>query len=58
MGPILGEAEHAIDRLQAAGYGEISNVHPVLGGYTALAVKDGKVMEVEVDDSGNVRRLR
>jgi hypothetical protein len=48
-----------LNRLESEGYTEISNLQPVLGGYTALAVKDGKVMQVSVDGaSGKVTRVR
>jgi hypothetical protein len=47
------------DQLAAEGYGYVSRVEHRLGGYTALAVKGGKVMEVLLDPStGKVNRLR
>jgi hypothetical protein len=45
-------------KLEDQGYSDVSNLQPVLGGYTALAVKDGKVMEVEIGNDGKVMRLR
>lgn len=45
-------------RLQEEGYTDVSNLEKRLGGYTALAVKDGKVVEVAIDSAGKVTRLR
>ena len=47
------------DRLAAEGYGNVTDLQPGYGGYTATAVKDGKVTEVLIDPaSGKVNRLR
>jgi hypothetical protein len=40
------------------GYDMVTDLQRTRDGYEALAVKDGKVMEVAVDNSGRVRRVR
>jgi hypothetical protein len=44
--------------IAAEGYDSITGLEPTRDGYQALAVKDGKVMAVAVDNDGRVRRLR
>jgi hypothetical protein len=47
------------DRLAAEGYGDVSELQPELGGYTATVVKDSKVMKVLIDPAtGKIHRLR
>jgi hypothetical protein len=46
------------NRLAADGYNDVSNLQRDVGGYTAKAVKDGKVVEVMVDEDGKVTRMR
>jgi hypothetical protein len=46
------------NRLAADGYYDVSNLQRDIGGYTAKAVKDGKVVDVMVDDEGKVMRMR
>jgi hypothetical protein len=48
------------NRMAQEGYTEVSNLQrePGGGGYTATAVKDGKVVDVMIDASGKVTRIR
>jgi hypothetical protein len=46
------------NRLADDGYTEVSNMQRDAGGYTASAVKDGKVVEVMIDATGKVTRIR
>jgi hypothetical protein len=46
------------NRLADDGYTEVSNLQRDAGGYTASAVKDGKVVEVMIDATGKVTRMR
>jgi hypothetical protein len=46
------------NRMAQEGYTEVSNLQREAGGgYTATAVKDGKVVDIMIDASGNVRRI-
>ena len=48
----------AIHLLKEDGYDQITDVKPGQGGYTAMAVKDGKSMEVLIDpNTGAVTQL-
>lgn len=40
------------------GYEMVTDLQRTRDGYEALAMKDGKVMEVAIDNSGRVRRVR
>ena len=46
------------NRMAEDGYSEVTNLQRDTGGYTATAVKDGKVMQVLIDATGKVTRIR
>lgn len=59
MPPVdLPTAQLIRNRLAAEGYYEVSNLQRDVGGYSATAVKDGKVVDVLVDADGKVTRVR
>jgi hypothetical protein len=45
------------DRMADDGYNEVTNLQRDAGGYTATAVKDGKVVQVMIDATGKVTRI-
>lgn len=54
----LSTQQEIRDRMADDGYTEVTNLQRDAGGYTATAVKDGKVVQVMIDATGKVTRVR
>jgi hypothetical protein len=59
LAPVDPSTQQTIrNRLAEDGYSEVSNLQRDLGGYSATAVKEGKVVQVMIDADGKVTRVR
>lgn len=47
-------ADDAKKKIEAAGYMMVDNIKPAGDGYTAVAMKDNKMMTVKIDKDGKV----
>lgn len=45
-------------RLESAGYSSVINVKPDKNGYTAMAVKNGKKVKLDVDGNGKIETMK
>jgi peptidase YpeB-like protein len=50
--------DEAKKKIEAAGYTMVENVKPSADGYTAVAMKGGKMLPVKVDKDGKVEQTK
>jgi hypothetical protein len=49
-------ADEAKKKIEAAGYTMVENIKPAGDGYTAVAMKGGKMLPVKIDKAGKVEQ--
>ena len=59
---VLAQSSMTVDeakkKIEAAGYTMVENLKPTGDGYTAVAMKDGKMLPVKVEKDGKVGQTK